>query len=79
MLFFHVSDSIKNGTLNLKYSYRYRNFDDYMISKEEFQKNKDFLLKKHDMKNMKVFDTFMETIKTKVENSYKVSNENISK
>ena len=28
LLFFHVSDAIKNGTLNLKYSYRYKNFDD---------------------------------------------------
>jgi len=30
LLFFHVSDAIKNGTLNLKYSYRYRNFVDYL-------------------------------------------------
>jgi len=79
LLFFHVSDAIKNGTLNLKYSYRYRNFDDYMISKEEFNKNKDLLLKKHEMEHMKDLDIFVETIKTKVEQSYKITNENISK
>ena len=79
LLFFHVSDAIKNGTLNLKYSYRYKNFDDYMISKEEFKKDKDLLLKKHDMEHMKDFDTFIETVKTKVEQSYKVTNENINK
>ena len=79
LLFFHVSDAIKNGTLNLKYSYRYRNFDDYMISKEEFEKDKDLFLKKHNMEHMKDFDTFIETVKTKVEQSYKVTNENINK
>jgi len=79
LLFFHVSDAIKNGTLNLKYSYRYRNFDDYMISKEEFEKDKDLLLKKHDMEHMKDFDTFIESIKTKAEQSYKLTNENIKK
>jgi len=79
LLFFHVSDAIKNGTLNLKYSYRYRNFDDYMISKEEFKKDKNLLLKKHDMEHMKDFDRFIETIKTKVEQSYKLTNENIKK
>ena len=79
LLFFHVSDAIKNGTLNLKYSYRYRNFDDYMISKTEFEKEKDILLKKHDMEHMKDFDTFIETVKSKVEQSYIVTNENISK
>lgn len=79
LLFFHVSDAIKNGTLNLKYSYRYRNFDDYLISKEEFKKDKDLLLQKHSMEHMKDFDTFIETVKTKVEQSYKVTNENINK
>jgi len=79
LLFFHVSDAIKNGTLNLKYSYRYRNFDDYMISNDDFQRDKDLLLKKHDMEHMKDFDSFLETIKNKVEQSYKITNENINK
>lgn len=35
LLFFHISDAIKNGTLNLKYSYRYKKFDDYMISEDD--------------------------------------------
>ena len=40
LLFFHVSDAIKNGTLNLKYSLKYRNFEDYLIDKEEWKQNK---------------------------------------
>jgi len=79
LLFFHVSDAIKNGTLNLKYSYRYKNFDDYMISKEDWKKDKDILLKKHEMEYLKEFDTFIKTVETKVEQSYKITNENINK
>ena len=79
LLFFHVSDAIKNGTLNLKYSYRFRNFDDYMLDKEEWIKNKDLLLAKHEMEHLKEFDTFIKTVEEKVEQSYKITNENINK
>ncbi len=78
LLFFHVSSAIKNGTLNLKYSYRFRNFDDYMLDKEYWTKNKDFLLAKHEMGHLKDFDTFIKTVEEKVEASYKVTNDNIS-
>jgi TnpA family transposase len=77
LLFFHVSDAIKNGTLNLKYSYRYKNFDDYMIDKDDWIKNKDLLLTKHEMEYLKPFDTFITTVKEKVEASYKEANHNI--
>lgn len=78
LLFFHVSDAIKNGTLNLKYSYRFRNFDDYMLNKEDWIKNKDLLLAKHEMEYLKDFDTFIKTVEDKVESSYKVTNKNIA-
>ena len=78
MLFFHVSDAIKNGTLNLKHSLRFRNFDDYMLNKEDWIKNKDSLLAKHEMEYLKDFDTFIKTVEEKVEVSYKVTNENIA-
>ena len=77
LLFFHVSDAIKNGTLNLKYSYRYKNFDDYMIDKDTWIKNRDLLLAKHEMEYLKPFDAFMDTIKDKVEARYKETNHNI--
>jgi len=79
LLFFHVSDAIKKGTLNLKYSYRYRNFDDYMISKEDWKRDKNILLQKHEMGHLKEFDIFIQTVKTKVEQSYKITNGNINK
>lgn len=79
LLFFHASDAIKNGTLNLKYSFRYRNFDDYLIEKDYWYKNKDTLFKVHDLEYLKDFHTFIEPIKIKLKNSFKNTNENINK
>ena len=77
LLFFYVSDSIKNGTLNLKYSIRYKEFDAYMIDKDYWTKNRDELLKTYDLKHLKDFNKFIEQIKIKLETSFKNTNENI--
>lgn len=79
LLFFHVSDAIKNGTLNLKYSYRCKNFDDYMIDKDDWTKNKELLLTKYDMGYLRDFDGFIKTVEEKVEASYEKANTNILK
>jgi TnpA family transposase len=50
-----------------------------MISKEEWKRDKNILLKKHEMEHLKEFDTFIESVKNKVEQSYKMTNENIKK
>jgi len=78
LLFFYVSDAIKNGTLNLKYSIKYKNFEDYMIGKDEWLKKKDSLLKIHELEYLKKFDNFIIPIKEKLENSYKTTNTNIN-
>ena len=79
LLFFHVSDAIKNGTLNLKYSLKYRNFEDYLIDKEEWKQNKKSLTKVHKLDNLKEYDTFITPIKEKLESSFKESNRKINK
>ncbi len=33
LLFIHISDGIRSGILNLKYSYKYKSFEDYLIPK----------------------------------------------
>jgi len=77
LLFFHVSDAIKNGTLNLKYSLKYRNFEDYLIDKDEWEKNQDILLKVHELEGLKDYDKFIEPVKEKLEQSFKQTNGNI--
>ena len=79
LLFFHISDAIKSGRLNLKYSYRYQNFERYLIDKEEWKANKDAFLKSHDLEHLKDLDSFLEPINLKLERSYKQTNERIVK
>ena len=79
LLFIYVSDSIKKGTLNLKYSFRYKNFEDYLIDKTEWIENKTQLLKIHELDNLRDFNSFIEIIKQKLENSFKNTNNNILK
>ena len=43
-LFAHIARALKAGTLNLEHSYKYRPLDDYLISKERWQREKDVLL-----------------------------------
>ena len=77
LLFFHVSDALKNGTLNLKYSLKYRNFEDYLINRDEWARNKDMLLEVHELKDLKDYKKFIEPVKEKLESSFKQTNENI--
>ena len=78
LLFFHTNDAIRKGKLNLKYSYKFRNFDDYMIDKVYWLKNKSLLFAKHNLGYLEEFDDFIETVKVKVEESYKRTNHNIA-
>jgi len=79
LLFFHISDAIKSGRLNLKYSYRYQNFERYLIDKEEWVKDKNSLLKAHELEHLKDLNKFLEPIKLKLECSYNQTNERITK
>jgi len=79
LLFFHVSDAIKNGTLNLKYSLKYRNFEDYLIDEDEWKRNKETLLTVHKLENLQNYNEFIKPIKNKLEQSFQLTNENIKK
>ena len=78
-LFVHLSDGIRSGILNLKYSYKYKSFEDYLISKDEFISNKKELLKYHELEHLEDFDTFIKPIIKKLEMSFANTNERIEK
>lgn len=44
LLFIYMVDALKSGKLNVKYSYRYRAIQDYLISQERWEREKDQLL-----------------------------------
>ena len=79
LLFFHIADSIKSGRLNLKYSYRYQNFESYLIDKKEWIEGKDKLLETYDLTCLKEFDKFLTPIKSKLEDNFESTNERIIK
>lgn len=71
LLFISINNSIKNGTLSLIYSYRYKDFEEYLIPKDKWDKEKDLLIKNCELEHLKEYDKFIEPIKEKLENNYK--------
>ena len=77
LLFFHMSDLMKTGDLNLKYSYRYKDFEKYLIGKEEWELEKDALMELHGFTPLKDCKKFLEPLKEAVEENFKITNDNI--
>lgn len=77
LLFFHVSDSIKKGTLHLKYSVKYRNIEEYLISEDVWKKDKNKLIERHGLENLKPATVFIESIETQLSNNFNRTNKNI--
>ncbi|MEA3227878.1 MAG: Tn3 family transposase [Campylobacterota bacterium] len=77
LLFIHISDGIKSGILNLKYSYKYKSFEEYMIAKDEYQSKKQELLKHYELNHLADLEKFITPINTKLEASFKSTNEKI--
>ena len=65
LLFEKMASGIKSGALNLRYSYKYRAFDDYLIPKNIWENQHDELLEKGGLLNFKIFgDLAVELKKT---------------
>ena len=77
LLFIHISDGIKSGILNLKYSYKYKSFEEYLIPKDEYQAKKYELLEYYDLTHLEDLKKFIVPISKKLESSFKVTNEKI--
>ena len=46
LLFLHIQNALKSGTLNLQHSYKYRPLDDYLIERERWRRGKNLLLER---------------------------------
>ncbi len=77
LLFAKVAGGIRSGALNLKYSYKYRAFDDYLISQKIWESNQhDLLTKQQGLRRQN--DANMETqLKNVLQDQFRVTNENI--
>ena len=77
LLFIHISDGIRSGILNLKYSYKYKSFEEYLISKEEFTNKKNELLIYHELEHLQNLNTYIAPINKKLEKTFEITNTRI--
>ena len=78
-LFITISDAIKSGTLNLKHSYRYRAFNNYLIDSTEYANTKEIQLERHKLMAIKDFDAVLEELRGSLSSTYRKTSTNITK
>lgn len=77
LLFKEVAHHIKAGSLNLKYSDKYKSIDEYLISKERWAANKKELMERANIAEIDDVHKFLEDLKVDLQNQYTCTNENI--
>ena len=77
LLFIKIANAIKSGSLNLSHSYKYRSFDEYLIPKEKWDKNKDHYIKKAGLEKYCDADKILSELALILDKSYEKTNMNI--
>ncbi|MCD4655613.1 Tn3 family transposase [bacterium] len=77
LLFEQISEAIKSGALNLIYSYKYRTFEEYMISKEVWDTEKQKLLERAGLRGFENFNEIVPELKKALNEQFQITNENI--
>jgi len=78
LLFSKIADGIRSGALNLKYSYKYRAFEDYLIAPKVWEANKEELLIKAGLLEMKNFSKLEAQFRETLQDQFSITNENIN-
>ena len=78
ILFFQkITDAIDRGSLNLKYSYKYKDMDDYLIPKHLWDKDPDYYLEKANLSHLKDVDCRIKDYKKILHHHFQNTNDNI--
>lgn len=77
LLFRKITDCVKSGALNLQSSYKFKALDEYMIPKNEWEKNKDLILKQAGLEKFRNCNKILDELKTTLDNEYIRTNNNI--
>jgi hypothetical protein len=77
LLFSHIRTAIKSGTLNLEHSYKYRALDDYLISRERWERDKDQLLERAGMQEFADAEKVLGELDNVLHEQYLTTNRNI--
>lgn len=77
LLFRKIADAIKGGTLNLKYSYKYRSLDEYLISKTSWRQKKEEYLQRAALTKFANLKVVLQNLKEFLDKQYHKTNQNI--
>lgn len=77
LLFSAIAKGIRSGALNLKFSYKYRAFDDYLIPQDTWENNKQELLEKAGLAGVQDFAALEEKLKKALQEQFRETNQNI--
>ena len=77
LLFQEAKDAIKRGSLNLKYSFKYKAMDDYLIPKHLWDKDPDIFLDKANLSHLKDFRARVNDFKKMIAFHFEQTNDNI--
>jgi TnpA family transposase len=77
LLFSAIASGIRSGALNLKFSYKYRTFDDYLIPQDVWKSNKQDLLEKAGLAGVHDFAALEDKLKNALKEQFRETNENI--
>lgn len=75
LLFKAISNHIKAGSLNLKYSDKYKSIDEYLIPKEDWDKNKMEFISRANLNNLHSYEIFLNDSKKQLDTHYRKTNE----
>lgn len=77
LLFINIAKAIKSGELNLKYSNKYRAFDEYLINKERWLKNRDSYLIKAGLDKFQDIEKVIAELGNHLDQAYHKTNKGI--
>lgn len=77
LLFMNIFSKIKSGELNLTHSYKYRSFDEYLIPRAVWEKDKEALLQRAGLTQFVDVQTVIKELKQILHKQYNVTNRHI--
>ncbi len=77
LLFKYVATDVKAGLLNLSHSYKYKAFDEYLVPKDEWDRDEEILIKQAGLKQFVDFEEVLKDLENVINQEYIRTNENI--
>ncbi len=77
LLYTEIAAGIKSGAVNLKYSYKYKAFNDYLIQKEVWMRHREELIKRAGLTDFLDIDRVLHQLKRLLDRAYHKTNRNI--